>query len=74
MKAMPLYEFRCDACEKRFEELVASATMPPPACPDCASETVTRLYSSFATEWKPSIVNWHRVGSSWGAKPPKKNF
>jgi putative FmdB family regulatory protein len=74
MRAVPIYEFQCDACEFRFEELMASAAAAAPPCPECSSETVTRRFSSFATEWKSPLVNWHRVGSSWGNKPPKKNF
>lgn len=71
---MPIYEYDCDACHARFEEYLTVSTAPAPPCPECGSETVTRVFSAFATEWKPSIVNWHRVGSSWGAKPPKKVF
>jgi putative FmdB family regulatory protein len=57
---VPVYEYRCEECEAQFEELVRAGAEPPP-CPACTSEQVVRLYSSFATEWKPSIVNWHRV-------------
>lgn len=71
---MPIYEYRCKACGATFEEYLATSTAPLPACPACRARTVERLWSSFATEWKPSNVNWHRVGSSWGEKPPKKNF
>ena len=70
---MPIYEYRCEACESRFEEYLSTSTAPAPACPSCASREVSRVYSPFATEWRPSIVNWHRLGS-WGAKPPKKVF
>jgi hypothetical protein len=35
---------------------------------------VERRFSGFGTKWRPSFINWHRVGSSWGNKPPKKNF
>ncbi|MFN8188179.1 MAG: zinc ribbon domain-containing protein [Gaiellales bacterium] len=71
---MPIYEYRCGDCEQQFEEYLAASTAPVPTCPACSSAKVERLWSSFATEWKPSSVNWHRVGSSWGTKPPKKNF
>jgi putative FmdB family regulatory protein len=62
---MPIYEYRCTSCEKRFEELQPSSASPPPSCPACGARTVTRLYSPFATEWKPSIVNWHRMPGKW---------
>ncbi len=58
---VPIYEYRCAACEERFEELLPAAAAAP-RCPRCNSEEVVRLISQFATEWKPSIVNWHRVG------------
>lgn len=57
---MPIYEYRCEACSERFEELVSASAAPPP-CPACGSTAVARLFSSFVTEWKPSIVNWHRM-------------
>lgn len=57
---MPIYEYRCTACDERFEELVPAGGEPP-ECAKCGSREVERLFSSFATEWKPSNVNWHRV-------------
>ena len=71
---MPIYEYRCPSCEARFEEFLPRSTAPAPPCPSCGGADVERLYSQFATEWKPSIVKWDRVGSSWGNKPPKKVF
>jgi putative FmdB family regulatory protein len=58
---MPIYEYRCGACGQRFEELVSASNEDVLPCPSCGSAETVRLYSSFATEWKPSIVNWHRV-------------
>jgi len=43
---MPIYEFECEACGERFEELVASGRSA--ACPSCASERTRRLLSSVA--------------------------
>lgn len=57
---MPIYAYRCQACEERFEELVRASEDPPP-CSKCGSIDVVRLLSVFSTEWKPSNVNWHRV-------------
>jgi len=59
---VPIYEYRCAECEERFEELLSAAAAAAPRCPRCNSEDVVRLFSPFATEWKPSIVNWQRVG------------
>jgi putative FmdB family regulatory protein len=71
---MPIYEYRCEACGARFDEYLSTPSAPPPHCGACGSADVGRLWSSFATEWKPSNVNWHRVGGRWGEKPPKRVF
>jgi putative FmdB family regulatory protein len=44
---MPIYEYRCEPCAERFEELVRSPEAPV-ACPMCGSEEVERLLSTFA--------------------------
>jgi putative FmdB family regulatory protein len=47
---MPLYEFACDACGKRFEELFRSMTeRRRPRCPHCESGNVHKMFSTFAT-------------------------
>jgi putative FmdB family regulatory protein len=43
---MPIYEFECEACGARFEELVAAGAVA--ACPQCGSERTRRLFSSVA--------------------------
>jgi putative FmdB family regulatory protein len=42
---MPIYEFQCEVCECRFDELVSGEAIAPP-CPDCGSERVQRLFST----------------------------
>jgi len=44
---MPIYEYRCEPCAEKFEELVRGpgATI---ACPRCGSAEVERLLSAFA--------------------------
>ena len=41
---MPLYEFDCEECGKRFEELVQSEALAL-ACPTCGSKQIHRLLS-----------------------------
>ncbi|HMC50029.1 MAG TPA: zinc ribbon domain-containing protein [Solirubrobacterales bacterium] len=41
---MPIYEFECETCGARFEELVAVGAAV--ACCECGSERTRRLYSS----------------------------
>ena len=43
---MPLYEFDCDACGARFEEIVAAGGTAP--CPACGNDAVTRVFSAIA--------------------------
>jgi putative FmdB family regulatory protein len=42
---MPIYEFECEECGERFEELVAAGAEAV-ACPECGSERTRRLMSS----------------------------
>jgi putative FmdB family regulatory protein len=43
-RAMPIYEFECDKCGNRFEELVSSSA-PAPSCPSCGSIRTARRLS-----------------------------
>jgi len=43
MAAMPIYEFECEECAARFEELVAAEGSV--ACPRCGAERTRRLLS-----------------------------
>lgn len=52
---MPLFDFFCDRCGTRFEELVASASSPV-SCATCGEEA-RKLPSAFA-------VGAHRGGST----------
>ncbi|HWO84037.1 MAG TPA: zinc ribbon domain-containing protein [Solirubrobacterales bacterium] len=40
---MPIYEFECEECGERFEELVAAGEVI--ACPSCGARRSRRLYS-----------------------------
>jgi putative FmdB family regulatory protein len=42
MRAMPVYEFECEDCGNRFEELLSTGAEAP-ACPHCGSRTRRRL-------------------------------
>ncbi|HEX2392641.1 MAG TPA: zinc ribbon domain-containing protein [Solirubrobacterales bacterium] len=42
---MPIYEFECEECGTRFEELVAAAAQPVP-CAACGSRRTRRLISA----------------------------
>jgi putative FmdB family regulatory protein len=40
---VPIYEFECQSCGRRFEELVAPDARPP--CPECGAPDPRRLLS-----------------------------
>lgn len=41
---MPIYEYTCNSCQKKFEALVKREEKA--ACPGCGSENVKRLLSA----------------------------
>jgi putative FmdB family regulatory protein len=41
---MPIYEFECEGCGKRFEELMSAGAEV--VCPACGAGDVRRLYAS----------------------------
>ncbi|MDP1902335.1 MAG: zinc ribbon domain-containing protein [Rubrivivax sp.] len=44
---MPIYEYACHECGRKFEMLVRSDTVP--ACPNCQSKDLEKMLSVFAT-------------------------
>jgi putative FmdB family regulatory protein len=51
---MPLYEYECEACGKRFEKIVKFSDPPLDVCPNCGKGPVTKLLSSPAFQFKGS--------------------
>jgi putative FmdB family regulatory protein len=43
---MPLFEYVCDVCEHRFEQIVNASSQP--RCPECDSAELRKLHSTFA--------------------------
>jgi putative FmdB family regulatory protein len=54
---MPLYEYQCDACGRRFERIVKFSDPPVEVCPTCGGK-VHKLVSSPA---------FHLKGTGWYA-------
>ena len=47
---MPLYEYECKKCEKKFETLVSLKDSDDSVkCPRCGSEETGKLLSTFST-------------------------
>ncbi len=44
---MPIYEFACRKCGRRFECLVPMGRETEAACPDCGAKEARKMLSSF---------------------------
>jgi putative FmdB family regulatory protein len=51
---MPLYEFECEVCKKRFERIQKFTDPTPEVCPHCGQGPVRKLFSSPAIQFKGS--------------------
>jgi putative FmdB family regulatory protein len=50
---MPVYEYRCPDCGYEFEsEHAMSEHVDPEECPECQSDLVHRVFSSFGVQYK----------------------
>ena len=48
---MPLYEYQCESCQKRFEKIQKFSDPPIETCPSCGGH-VNKLLSSPAIQFK----------------------
>lgn len=51
---MPLYEYECEVCKKRFERIQKFTDPTPDPCPNCGKGPVRKLFSSPAIQFKGS--------------------
>jgi len=66
---MPLYEFQCDACGKRFEVIQKFSDPDAAVCRHCGKGPVHRLLSSPAIQFKGSgwyITDYARKNTTDG--------
>jgi putative FmdB family regulatory protein len=64
---MPLYEYECEACGKRFEVIQRFADAPADSCRVCGKGPVRRLISSPAIQFKGTgwyITDYSQKGKS----------
>ena len=64
---MPLYEFECEECKKRFERIQKFTDPTPEVCPHCLKGPVRKLFSSPAIQFKGSgfyITDYAKKSSS----------
>jgi len=64
---MPLYEYQCDACGRRFEKIQKFSDAPLEVCALCGKGPVHKLLSSPAIQFKGSgwyITDYAKKGST----------
>ncbi len=64
---MPLYEYQCDACGRRFEKIQKFSDAPLEVCVLCGKGPVHKLMSSPAIQFKGSgwyITDYAKKGST----------
>ena len=67
---MPLYQYQCESCAKRFERIQKYSDPPIETCPSCGSH-VKKLMSSPAIQFKGSgfyITDYPKKSQSEGGK------
>jgi putative FmdB family regulatory protein len=45
---MPIYEYECKKCKKRFEHLLKNARDLPSGCPHCGGKNIEKVFSGFS--------------------------
>ena len=64
---MPLYEYECESCKKRFERIQKFSDPTPDVCPHCGQGPIRKLLSSPAIQFKGSgfyITDYAKKSSS----------
>ena len=64
---MPLYEYECEACQRRFERIQKFSDPQVDVCPNCGKGPVRKLLSSPAIQFKGSgfyITDYAKKSSS----------
>ena len=62
---MPIYEYACHECGRKFEMLVRTDTVP--SCPACQSRDLEKMLSVFATAESGSSAAAEAAAPSCGA-------
>jgi putative FmdB family regulatory protein len=72
---VPLYEYECDACSRRFEVIQKFSDPLVETCKECGGGPVRRLFSSPAIQFKGTgwyITDYAKKGSADATTPAAK--
>jgi len=68
---MPIYEYRCSACDHKLESLQRLSDPPLKTCPQCGKETLTKMVTAAGFQLKGS--GWYATDfKNSGSKPVAK--
>ncbi len=68
---MPIYEFQCNACGHRFDELMRLSDPDPAACPACGAAQVQRQVT--APTFRLAGAGWYETDFK-GDKDKRRNL
>ncbi|PCI69643.1 MAG: FmdB family transcriptional regulator [Gammaproteobacteria bacterium] len=68
---MPIYEYRCTACDHRLEKLQRMADDPLKDCPECNKPALKKLVSAAAFKLKGS--GWYETDFKGKDKPSSES-
>jgi len=51
---MPLYEYRCNGCNRQFERIVKFSDPPLKSCPHCGADAIHQVIHAPAVQFKGS--------------------
>lgn len=68
---MPIYEFQCQACGHRFDELMRMSDPDPTECPSCHAQKVQRCVT--APSFRLAGSGWYETDFK-GDKDTKRNL
>jgi putative FmdB family regulatory protein len=68
---MPIYEFQCNACGHRFDELMRLSDPDPAACPACGAAQVQRRVT--APSFRLAGAGWYETDFK-GDKDKRRNL
>ena len=64
---MPIYEYRCDACQHQFEALQKMADAALTDCPQCQQTALVKLISASGFQLKGT--GWYQTDFKHSARP-----
>jgi len=68
---MPLFEYRCLACDSQFELLIRGSAVP--VCPSCGATTLERMLSMFAVSSEGSQMRHRETLGTQQRQKAKEN-